>query len=392
LIRASDGFRLWSETYDRRLESIFAIQDEISGHIASALEVSLGLDTASPATSGATTNPEVYDLYLRARALHRQRGKGLSEALDLFERALAIDPEFAPAWAGLAHTLNVIPAYASQQEMERIGDARAQSMSAAQKALTLDPDLTTALHAMANNLLAQFEWSEAQAYYERALMQDPESTDIMEDYGHFLLYAWQTEKARQVADQMIDLDPFVPVFRFLAMRVYEVLGETEQQDEHIAVAMDINPGLTNIQYRKLLRLLEQGRGKDAHAFVDQMNLLDWTTPGGMHRLVDWTFNTELPLDAEMSAALEFFPAFALAGGQYELWLDGIQRDISLHWENLLVRVSVFSSVANEEQFRELHALAMTKELIQKARLPEYWRETGWPERCRPLGENDFECR
>jgi TolB-like protein len=111
LIRASDGFHLWSESYDRKLENIFAIQDDIASQIAAALEISLRISGQPPGQPAKLVNPEVYDLYLRARALHRQRGEGVLQAIELFQQALAIDPEFAPAWAGLSHSYIVVPNY-----------------------------------------------------------------------------------------------------------------------------------------------------------------------------------------------------------------------------------------------------------------------------------------
>ena len=400
LIRASDGFHLWSETYDRKIESIFAVQDEISTQIATALQVSLGISGSDTSTRSATTNPEVYDLYLRARALHRKRGRGLLEALDLFERAITIDPQYAPAWAGLAHSLNVVMSYVTPEEMERIGDADARSLQAAQRSLELDPDLPMALHAMANNRLAQFRWSEAQEYYEKALARDPDSPDIMEDYGHFLLYSWQIDKAKRVAERIIVLDPLVPVFRFMAARVYETIGNTEKQDEHIRVALEINPDLKNIQYRYLLRLVEQEEYAIAHEYVEQMDLLGMTTPTGLQLLIDWMANSkeqpeelpeELP-EGEMLSALEYFPDVARLAGRYKLWLDIVYPRENTQWEGFLIAITYFSPFADETRFKQLHAIPRTKEIMRESRLPEYWREIGWPERCRPIGDDDFECK
>jgi TolB-like protein len=393
LIRASDGFHLWSETYDRKIESIFAVQDEISQHIAEALQVSLGIWKDAAGASTATTNPEVYDLFLRGRALHRQRGsKNLLDALDLFERALVIDPDFAPAWAGLSHSLNVITAYASLEEIEALGDVDERSLRAAEKALELDPKLATALHAMANNLLARYNWAEAHGYYEKALAQDPESTDIMEDYGHFLLYSWQTEKARLVADQMIKLDPFVPVFRFMALRVYATLGETEVHDSHMAAAQEINPLLFNIEFRSLLRLIEDGDFSAAHSLADQMDFQDWTTPKEMRRVIDWISNPVTRPDDAMLNAIEFRPDLALLAGDYDTWFEVVLRkDREWRWEDFLGTLLILSSTANERQFQALHTDPRAKELITESGLPGYWRQIGWPPQCRPVGADDFEC-
>ena len=366
------------------------MQDEISAKIAGALQVSLGISDNSGTTATTTTSPEVYDLYLRARALHRKRGHGLLVALELFERALAIDPEFAPAWAGLSHTLNVIIVYVSPEEMEAIGDADARSMQAAQKALELDPTLSMALHALANNYLAQLKWSEAQEYYKKALLQDPDSPDIMEDFGHFFLYSWQLEKAKFIADRMILLDPLVPIFRFMATRVYAVLGETEIQDEHIAVALGINPDLGNVQTQFLQRLLEKKEYLAAHSYIDQMEFYGWTTAEAMHQMIDWVIDpTENP-EGELLTALRFVPEAALTAGQYDLWIETAWNG-QVGWEDFIGNLSLLSSFSNEDRFQQLHANPKAKELIKKSGLPEYWQKVGWPPRCRPIGADDFVC-
>ncbi|NNL96214.1 MAG: hypothetical protein HKO64_11380, partial [Xanthomonadales bacterium] len=390
LIRASDGFHLWSESYDREIDSIFAVQDEISQQIAEALQVSLGISGGAANTN--TTDPEVYDLYLRGRALHRQRGaENLLKALTLFKSALEIDPEFAPAWAGLSHSLNVVTSYASQDEISELGDVDNQSLQAAQKALELDPNLASALHAMANNHLARFQWSEAETYYDQALAQDPESTDIMEDYGHFLLYSWRTEEARQVADRMISLDPYVPVFRFMAMRVYHTLSNIQRWGEHVEAASAISDELFNVQRQKLLYLLSIEDFESAREFAALMNLKDWTTPEAMQSMVDWVANPSTEPTAVQMQALAFFQVGYLVAGQYSMWLDEVLNTQDDSWENVLVFLSYLSSYAEEEQFMRLHADPRSKAWLQRSGLPVYWRESGWPPRCRPLGADDFVC-
>jgi TolB-like protein len=390
LIRASDGFHLWSESYDRKIESIFAVQDEISQQIAEALQVSLGI--AGESESTATTDPEVFDLFLQGRALHRQRGaENLLNALDLFRSALDIDPEFAPAWAGLSHSLNVVTAYASREEIDELGDVDNQSLQAAQKALELDPKLATALHAMANNHLARFQWSKAETYYEQALAMDPESTDIMEDYGHFLLYSWRTEEARQVADRMISLDPYVPVFRYMAMRVYHTLGDVQRWGEHIEAASAISAELLNVQLQKFYYLLTRKDFAGAYEFAGELNLRGRMTPESFRSMVDWVANPSTePTEIQMNALL-FFSEGALVAGRYELWLDLVLGDENRSWEDVLVNLSHLSSFADKEQYVSLHADPRTKAWLQRSRLPDYWRTNGWPPRCRPLGVDDFVC-
>jgi len=99
LVRVADGFHIWSETYDRKLESVFALQDEIAQRIGSALKLSLGV--SSPVAARAPIDPEAYDEYLKGRALFRQRSD-LPSAIAHLKAAVAKAPEFAAAWSSLS--------------------------------------------------------------------------------------------------------------------------------------------------------------------------------------------------------------------------------------------------------------------------------------------------
>jgi TolB-like protein len=105
LVSVSDGYHLWSERYDRELIDIFAIQDEIATAIASRLAVTLRGGTSGALVKPSTSNLEAYELYLKARSLMKERGPSLLVAIELFERAVALDPEFAPALAHLSQAL-----------------------------------------------------------------------------------------------------------------------------------------------------------------------------------------------------------------------------------------------------------------------------------------------
>jgi len=110
LIRVSDGFNLWSETYDRQLVNVFAIQEEIAFAIAEALKAPLGLEPGGLVTSR-THNMAAYDLYLKGLGQLKQRGPGLAIGVVTLRQALELDPDFGPAWAVLAITYQVLPTY-----------------------------------------------------------------------------------------------------------------------------------------------------------------------------------------------------------------------------------------------------------------------------------------
>ena len=392
LIRADDGFHLWSEAYDRKLENIFAIQDDIASQIAGALQVSLGISAPQSTRPTRTVNPEVYDLYLRARTLFRQRGAGVVEAIELFEQALAIDPEFAPAWAGLSHSYNVVINYVSAEEGKRMGDVGAKSMAAAKKALELDPNLPTALHAMANNLLFTLEWKQAEDYYLRALQLDPDSSDMMEDYAAMLTYSWQFEKARQVTERMIELDPRVPVFLLVAANLHHATGDFDLRDEYTLQGLEISPDMGNLQVWRLMALLQYGQYDEARQFAEQMNP-QTTRPEHYVQLVDWMAGSREEPSDEVVAALQEVTPLLILTGRFDDWLT-VRNSFKEQWIEWTITstLDLQAPIVSPELLSGYRSDPRSKLMLEELRLPEYWREVGWPAQCQPLPGDDFMCQ
>jgi Tfp pilus assembly protein PilF len=334
-------------------------------------------------------NPDGYDLYLQARTLHRQRGRGLLEALELFQKALDIDPQFARAWAGLAHAYNDVQSSVPREELERFGDLNAKSMVAAKKALELDPTLATALHAMANSQRRRLEWASAQEYYETALKHDPASADIMEDYAYLLLNSLQLKAAKKVIDRMLALDPYVAGFYGVAIDFYNTLGEFDKRDKYIQTALDINPEIITLQRWNYVRLLQYGELQKAHSYVDQVNQPDSARAEGYHKMIDWMAVQEQQLDKAMQDLVVSRSLFAYVSGNYELWLKSRWRQPEP--PSFISFSRVVAPIMTLEESKQRLANPRTHELVQALRLPEYWREVGWPDMCRPVGEHDFVC-
>jgi len=387
LIRASDGFHLWSEAYDRKLENIFAIQDDIASRIADALQLSMGISD-QPKVMPRSVNPEVYDLYLRARALHRQRGEVLLEAVALFEQALAIDPEFAPAWAGLSHSYIVLPNYISKEEHQKLGDVLAKSVDAAERAMELDSALPTAIHAMANTLFFRLEWAEAERYYRQALELDPDSADIMEDYVSLLTFSGQLEASRKVADRMIELDPYVPVFQNAMVALLEAQGENELKAKAIQTALDINPDLPNLQMVRFDEMLRTGQFAAARDYVKQMSELRFEHANLIEQL-DWVENHG---ESAKTPDPLYSPSVAFHADRYDIWLATVMESKE-EWVEWFISplLELYSTSAPAEKLHRFRSDAGTKAYLEDLRLPEYWRDVGWPDMCQPIGEVDFSC-
>ena len=170
LTDAGDGYQLWSEKYDREIEDVFALQDEIAAAIAGKLKTTLTLGTAARAQR-ATHSIEAYEWYLKGRAMLARRGKSLLEGVACMERALALDPEYGLAWAGIAEA-HVILGYYGLIPPEL---ARARAVPAAEKAVQFAPDVGDAHCALGITTL-MFDYEDrprAARAFERGMALGP---------------------------------------------------------------------------------------------------------------------------------------------------------------------------------------------------------------------------
>jgi serine/threonine-protein kinase len=185
LTSASDERVLWSQTYERALADVFAVQDEITREIVSALRVQLTAvsGTRGMSARGGTRNLEAYDLYLRALPLYKGRGgRGLLQAERYLVEAIKRDPDYARAHAMLASTLLAQPYFAPV----RARDVAERARAAAMRAIALDDSLADGHQALAHSHAERNEWSAARREYERALALDPRLVEAHYRLGEML--------------------------------------------------------------------------------------------------------------------------------------------------------------------------------------------------------------
>ena len=186
LIEARSDTHLWSETYDRELENIFAVQDEISAAIVEALKESLNIQLETTQKTITATNIEAHDAYLRGRYLVVQRTRATLEgAVREFEKAIALDPDYALAHAELALATLLLSAYGDLTVTEAI----ARAAPYAERAMALDPNLAEAHAAKGTLLAAQGEKLTALTAYERAIQINPNYSDA---------YTWKANGLGQI--------------------------------------------------------------------------------------------------------------------------------------------------------------------------------------------------
>ena len=184
MINASTGFHLWSKKYDRELDDVFQVQDEIALEIAKQLEITLSGEQSIPRSRQQTQNIDAYQLYYKGRSLFYRRGKSLFEGLKCFEKALEIDPDYALACSGLADSYIMLSFHGYLSPEESWGKA----IPAAQKALKYGSDLGETHNTLAViALLHDRKLEEAEKEFKRALELNPTHLQARVWYGHFYL-------------------------------------------------------------------------------------------------------------------------------------------------------------------------------------------------------------
>jgi tetratricopeptide (TPR) repeat protein len=270
LIRADNGFHLWSETYDRKLENVFDLQAELAGAIAKALELPLGLGGDAALVGERSADPQAYALYLQARAGHRARGDGVKKSIELYREALKRDPKFAPAWAGLANSLAVLPWYVPEAEKANAPAFMAEAEQAARQALALSPDLPQAHLALASVYTFQWRWTLAEQSFKRALELAPNDPELQHQYGEWLNAVGRTEEALAAASKAVALDPLVPIFVHGKANMLFYLGHLDEAIDVRQAAYALGPELPTISGNLFMAYLRAGRLDEAEKRLDQI--------------------------------------------------------------------------------------------------------------------------
>ena len=219
LIDADSDFHLWSETFDRELEDIFAVQDEIARSIVDALEVTLSPKQERIIEKAQTADIKAYDCYLRGRIyFHDMRGS-LKPALEMFSEAIRIDPEYALAYAGLADVSTVLYMWYEKDE-----EHLARADSASRRALELDPELAEG-HAARGHLLSwKKRYEEAEREFETAMRLDPTLYEAPFFYARAAMMHGAYEKAAQMFERAAAVRPDDYQAPLLVLPVYRKLG------------------------------------------------------------------------------------------------------------------------------------------------------------------------
>ncbi len=270
LIKAVDGFQVWSEDFDRELKDVFAVQDEIAGLVARNLQLKL----EAPVRAAALVNPEAYQFYLQGRqALQPRTMAGFHEAEKWFNRAKAIAPNWAPPYAALADALR-LRAWSAGSEPTGPGESwpplLLEAKALGEQALTLDPNLSDAYVALAGIYMLEWNFPETERLVQRALELNPNEAAAYLVLGRLYAAQGRLDEAITALQRGAKLNP-------LASRILDNLaaelnfaGRYEEGWNVIQRAAALQPDGSQIQCYQARLLASLGRREEALQMADTL--------------------------------------------------------------------------------------------------------------------------
>lgn len=256
LIDARAGFHVWSKKYDREARDLFAVQDEICEAVADALEVELGGGKAR--REQPTSDLRAHDLYLKGRFFWNQRtAQGLQQAFEYFRQALALDPEYALAWSGMAE------AYVTPVSPLPPSRSLPLAKAAARKALELDAELVPAHTALATALLGEFDLAGAEREFRRALELDGSYPTAHQWYSELLALRGSTRAALAELRLAQQLDPLSMIIGWQAGYMLLFMGRNQEALTEFQNLAQLYPESGRVQYALADALLRLRRYDEA---------------------------------------------------------------------------------------------------------------------------------
>jgi tetratricopeptide (TPR) repeat protein len=262
---------------------VFTVQEELARAIAQALQLRLG---GTPLVQRGTEDLLAYDLYLRGRFFWRQRGTdGLRRAAELFDQAVRRDPNFAPAHAGLADALGLLPLYGATPFDSVIGPARA----AAERAIGLDSSLAEA-HATLGQLLRNTGgWQEAEAHLRRAIALDSSYAPAYQWLGEVLYLTGRVDQSLEILHGAVRQDPLSPIAAMVLSYVYAIAGDTLKSDSVGTRAIELAPNAWPVHAFIGAAALESNRTDRAVRYLELADSLAPAFPTSFRGLLAYAY-------------------------------------------------------------------------------------------------------
>ena len=239
LVDAANGYQVWSERYDREMRDVFELQDEITLAVVAALRLKLFGEERAAVLKRATGNAEAYELFLKGRHhAHKYTAQGWQRAIECFEKAIALEPDYALSHAGIASSrgcqwfFGILPA---QQVIPlcKAGAARA---------LAIDDGLADAYLSQAIiSFFYDWDWRGAERAFVRSIELDPNNSEALSYYALFLVFEGRVEEAMAASRQALALDPLAPLINMNIGWTYFAAGQPAEASQQAAKMIETDP-------------------------------------------------------------------------------------------------------------------------------------------------------
>lgn len=269
LVKTADGYHLWSRQYDRRLEDVFEIQEEIADSIANALSVTLKRRAPSEQQP---VDPKAYDLFLRGLSYFaRHNLQDTVYARQLFQRALEVDPDFGRAWAGLAYTYGFEDLYFNATDVNR-----EEALRTSKKALELAPDLAEShvSAGIAHCMVQDYETAEAE--FEKAIELNPENFDAWYFFARSKVHEGQLGRAQKLFGRAAQVRPEDYQSVLLQSQLFHSLGDRKRETEsarkgieRVRSVLELNPDDNRAYNMGAFALLRLGEREEAARWMKE---------------------------------------------------------------------------------------------------------------------------
>lgn len=263
LIQTSDGFHLWSQTYDRDLTDIFSVQEDIARSVANSLSVPL---LAGKVPSARPTSFDAYSAYLQGRYYQaRFDVESMKKALDFYEQSVKLDPEYAPGWAGLSLVHGILA------DGYGISDGGYRNRrNEAERALAIDPSLADAHVALAKIQHAEdWDWKAAQASLHQALALAPLDIDALQESAYLAATLNQFDEALRLDQMVVELDPLgAPPFEYICFEAWWA-GRLDESESAGRKALELAPEMPQVHSFLSRVFLARSRPNEALVEAEQ---------------------------------------------------------------------------------------------------------------------------
>ena len=274
LINAADGFHLWSQSYDREMKDIFALEDEISSKIVDTLQIKL----AAPLPQAPQADLEAFNLYLQGRYWHfKWQPEEVRHSITFFEQAIEKDPKYALAYSGLADSYAWLGFFRARPH-----DVMPKARSAAEKAIELDPRLDSAYVALGEvKAVYDYDFDGAQREFNRAFALNPSCGNAM--FSHALTYLAPLGRSAEAIEEMKrarDFDPLNPVTNTYLGVVYFAGRQYDAAIAQLRKTLNLDPNFREAHAMLFYTYLAAGRAADARAELDRLTIMTgYSGPG-----------------------------------------------------------------------------------------------------------------